>query len=55
MPGVTAAIVGARNGAQVEGWVAATDLALTVGDLADIGDAIVASGAGAGPVVPARI
>lgn len=53
-PGVTAAIVGARNGAQVEGWVAATDLALTVGDLADIGDAIVASGAGAGPVVPAH-
>ena len=53
-PGVTAAIVGARNGAQVDGWIAAPDLTLAAGDLAAIGEAITSTGAGAGPVVPSR-
>jgi len=53
-PGVTAAIVGARNAAQVDGWIGAADLALTDADMSAIGDVIVSTGAGDGPVVPAH-
>jgi aryl-alcohol dehydrogenase-like predicted oxidoreductase len=52
-PGVTGAIVGARNAAQVDGWVDAATLNLTAADLADIAAAITASGAGTGPSAPA--
>jgi aryl-alcohol dehydrogenase-like predicted oxidoreductase len=53
--GVTAAIVGARTAAQVDGWIAAADLTLRKADLVEIGDAIASTGAGAGPVVPPGI
>ena len=51
-PGVTAAIVGARSPAQVEGWIDAPDVALTGDDLDAIAAAIAATGAGEGPVRP---
>ncbi len=51
-PGVTGAIVGARNPGQVEGWVAAGALSLDAEDMAAIGRAIEASGAGEGPSAP---
>lgn len=41
-PGVTAAIVGARHPAQVDGWLPAAELALTDKDLAEIDAAIAA-------------
>ena len=50
--GTTAAIVGARSAAQVEGWIDAAELVLDPDDLDAIAAAIVASGAGAGPVRP---
>ena len=53
--GVTAAIVGARNAAQVDGWIDAADLTLTDADMREIAEAIQATGAGAGPVVPRGI
>jgi aryl-alcohol dehydrogenase-like predicted oxidoreductase len=49
-PGVTAAIVGARTPAQVDGWIGAASLALTQQDLDKIAAAIQHTGAGAGPV-----
>jgi aryl-alcohol dehydrogenase-like predicted oxidoreductase len=49
-PGVTAAIVGARKPAQVDGWIDAARLTLTQDELAAIGEVIEAVGAGAGPV-----
>lgn len=49
-PGVTGAIVGARNPAQVDGWIAAGRLELTPGDLSDIASAIARTEAGTGPV-----
>ena len=49
-PGVTAAIVGARTPAQVDGWIGAASLALTQQDLGKIAAAIQHSGAGAGPL-----
>jgi aryl-alcohol dehydrogenase-like predicted oxidoreductase len=52
-PGVTGAIVGARNAAQVDGWRDAGKLSLTDGDMAEIAQAIQVSGAGAGPAKPA--
>ena len=52
-PGVTGAIVGARNAEQVEGWVAAGSLALDAEDMAAVAGAIEASGAGEGPSAPA--
>ena len=52
--GVTAAIVGARTPAQVEGWIAAGSLALDNADLDEIAGAVAATGAGDGPVRPAR-
>ena len=49
-PGVTAAIVGARTSAQVDGWMDAATLELTDEDLAEIAGAIERTGAGEGPV-----
>jgi aryl-alcohol dehydrogenase-like predicted oxidoreductase len=51
-PGVTGAIVGARNAAQVDGWIGAATLELTPGDLDEIAAAIAGTGAGAGPPRP---
>jgi aryl-alcohol dehydrogenase-like predicted oxidoreductase len=48
--GVTGAIVGARSPEQVDGWIAAADLTLAAGDLAEIRSAIERTGAGTGPV-----
>ena len=53
-PGVTAAIVGARQPEQVAGWAGAAGLELTGEDLADIEAAVGLSGAGSGPVHPGR-
>ena len=39
-PGVTGAIVGARRPAQVNGWIDAANLSLTVSELEQIADAI---------------
>jgi aryl-alcohol dehydrogenase-like predicted oxidoreductase len=51
-PAVTAAIVGARSPAQVDGWIAAASLALDDSDLDEIAAAVAATGAGDGPVRP---
>lgn len=51
-PGVTAAIVGARNAPQVEGWARAGTVTLTDLDLDEIAAAIRTTGAGRGPVRP---
>ncbi len=51
-PGVSGAIVGARSSPQVDGWIDAAALALTGEELAGIGRAIEATGAGSGPVQP---
>jgi aryl-alcohol dehydrogenase-like predicted oxidoreductase len=52
VPGVTGAIVGARNPEQVDGWLPAASLTLTGADLDAIADAIATTGAGAGPARP---
>ncbi len=49
---MTGAIVGARNPGQIDGWIDAATLELNAQDLAEIGAAIKATGAGAGPAVP---
>jgi aryl-alcohol dehydrogenase-like predicted oxidoreductase len=49
-PGVTGAIVGARNPAQVDGWIDAGRIELTNVDLTEIAAAIERTGAGTGPV-----
>ena len=51
-PGVTGAIVGARSPGQVDGWIAAATLELTLEDLDQIARAVAQSGAGAGPALP---
>jgi aryl-alcohol dehydrogenase-like predicted oxidoreductase len=51
-PGVTGAIVGARRTDQVDGWLPAASLTLSDLDLAEIAEAIVATGAGQGPCRP---
>jgi aryl-alcohol dehydrogenase-like predicted oxidoreductase len=51
-PGVTGAIVGARNAQQVDGWIDAAALELTDDDMREIAAAIEASGAGSGPKMP---
>ena len=51
-PGVTAAIVGARNPSQVDGWIDAATLSLTDADMTLIQAAIEHSGAGYGPSGP---
>jgi aryl-alcohol dehydrogenase-like predicted oxidoreductase len=53
-PAVTAAIVGARSPAQVDGWLDAATLSLTPEDLQEIAAAIAAAGAGSGPSHPQR-
>lgn len=50
-PGVTGAIVGARSPEQVDGWIDAANLDLTLADLAEIAEAIQQTGARTGPVV----
>jgi aryl-alcohol dehydrogenase-like predicted oxidoreductase len=51
-PGVTGAIVGARSPEQVDGWIAAATLELTLDDLDRIAQAIGRTGAGSGPALP---
>ncbi len=51
-PGVTGAIVGARSPDQVDGWIAAATLDLTLADLDQIAKAVGETGAGAGPALP---
>jgi aryl-alcohol dehydrogenase-like predicted oxidoreductase len=46
--GITAAIVGARDPGQVDGWIGAPDIELTPDDLTDIAGAIHRTGAGHG-------
>lgn len=53
-PGLTAAIVGARTPAQIDGWVQGASLQLTEEDLKEISAAITNTGAGAGPSQPAK-
>jgi aryl-alcohol dehydrogenase-like predicted oxidoreductase len=53
-PEVTGAIVGARSPSQVDGWIEAATLDLTASDLDEIAAAIALTGAGSGPVRPAR-
>jgi aryl-alcohol dehydrogenase-like predicted oxidoreductase len=52
-PGVTGAIVGARSPQQVDGWMAADNLALERRDLDEIAAALSHTRAGAGPTHPA--
>ncbi|WP_062998984.1 aldo/keto reductase [Nocardia mikamii] len=51
-PGITGAIVGARTPAQIDGWAGARELVLTAADRAEITAALIATGAGTGPVRP---
>jgi len=51
-PGVTGAIVGARQPRQLGGWLPAAALRLTDADLDEIAGAIGSAGAGAGPARP---
>lgn len=47
---VTGAIVGARRPDQVDGWVGAANLTLDDATLAELADAVAATGAGSGPL-----
>ncbi len=49
-PGVTAAIVGARSPAQVDGWLPAASLALSADDKAELDAALKTLGVGSGPI-----
>jgi aryl-alcohol dehydrogenase-like predicted oxidoreductase len=51
-PGVTAAIVGARSPAQVDGWLGAPNVDLSAADLEEIAQTIERTGAGNGPTRP---
>jgi aryl-alcohol dehydrogenase-like predicted oxidoreductase len=51
-PGLTAAIVGARSPAQVDGWIDAATFELSADDIEAIATAIETTGAGQGPVSP---
>jgi aryl-alcohol dehydrogenase-like predicted oxidoreductase len=51
-PGVTAAIVGARRPAQIDGWIDAARLELAPSDLDEVASAIARTGAGTGPARP---
>ena len=51
-PGVTGAIVGARNPMQVQGWLDAASLHLLPGDFYEIARAIELTQAGSGPLIP---
>ncbi len=52
-PGVTGAIVGARDPAQVDGWIGAATLHFSAEDLGEIVTALARIGAGSGLVEPA--
>jgi aryl-alcohol dehydrogenase-like predicted oxidoreductase len=52
-PGVTGAIVGARNPKQVDGWLDAASLTLTNSEFEEVAAALDRSGAGVGPSRPA--
>ena len=54
-PGVTAAIVGARDAAQVDGWIDAATLQFSAEDLGEIVRALDRIGAGSGLVEPAVV
>jgi len=49
---VTAAIVGARNPAEIDGGLPATTVELSRADLKEIAAAIANTGAGGGPTLP---
>jgi aryl-alcohol dehydrogenase-like predicted oxidoreductase len=51
-PGVTGAIVGARSPEQVDGWIGAATLELTLEDLDEIALAVGRTVAGSGPALP---
>jgi aryl-alcohol dehydrogenase-like predicted oxidoreductase len=51
---VTAAIVGARNPAEVDGCLLAASLELSQANLKEIAEAIARTGAGGGPTLPRR-
>jgi aryl-alcohol dehydrogenase-like predicted oxidoreductase len=51
-PGVTGAIVGARSPDQVDGWIGAATLELSLADLDQIVKAVGQTGAGSGPALP---
>jgi len=51
-PGVSGAIVGARNASQVDGWIGAATLHLRQADLDEIAATIERTGAGSGPPLP---
>jgi aryl-alcohol dehydrogenase-like predicted oxidoreductase len=51
-PGVSGAIVGARDPDQVDGWLPAAGLELSEDDLTELAEAIERTGAGDGPVAP---
>jgi aryl-alcohol dehydrogenase-like predicted oxidoreductase len=51
-PGVTGAIVGARTPEQVDGWIGAATLELSLDDLDEIARAVGQTAAGAGPALP---
>jgi aryl-alcohol dehydrogenase-like predicted oxidoreductase len=51
-PGITGAIVGARNPAQVDGWLPAAELELSEAEMDQIAHAIESTGAGTGPTRP---
>jgi aryl-alcohol dehydrogenase-like predicted oxidoreductase len=53
-PGITAAIVGARSPAQVDGWFAAGRFDLTNAQMQVITAAIKSTGAGTGRAAPTR-
>jgi aryl-alcohol dehydrogenase-like predicted oxidoreductase len=53
-PQVTGAIVGARTAEQVDGWIGGAMIALSESDLDAIAAALVASGAGRGPLRPLK-
>jgi aryl-alcohol dehydrogenase-like predicted oxidoreductase len=51
-PGITGAIVGARSPDQVDGWIGAATLELTLTDLDQIARAVGQTAAGSGPALP---
>jgi aryl-alcohol dehydrogenase-like predicted oxidoreductase len=53
-PGVTGAIVGVRRAGQLDAWLSAASLALDDTDLTRIAEAVVRTGVGSGPAVPAH-
>jgi aryl-alcohol dehydrogenase-like predicted oxidoreductase len=54
-PGVSGAIVGAREPSQVDGWIDAATLHLRQADLDEIARTIERTGAGAGPALPVEM